>query len=129
MAEANRALREGDGGLRRILLSWDAAPMRWGRDPSPTGSGCIAGLHCRGVLAAVQKLEDIHASPLWQLKAQVDSGGKGRDLSNGPAAPRTLVATNFVPCADDHRNACEIQSWHWPRLRIRNAGRLRHDSL
>ena len=85
MIEANRAYAVGDEErLRRILEAWENSPESvQGSDPEAAQrrlSRRISQLEEQLVIYT-RELEELKASPLWQLKAMVDeAAARGKDL-------------------------------------------------
>jgi hypothetical protein len=85
MAEANRAYADGDETqLRLILQAWERSPEAVpGNDAFAIRLRLIRRIgQLEEQLAALQiELDELRASPLWLLKANVDeASAKGRDL-------------------------------------------------
>ena len=85
MIEANRAYAVGDEErLRRILHAWENSPESvQGSDPEAAQlrlSRRISQLE-EQLAVYTRELEELKASPLWQLKAMVDeAAARGKDL-------------------------------------------------
>jgi hypothetical protein len=85
MIEANRAYAVGDEErLRRILQAWENSPESvQGSDPEAEQlrlSRRIAQLEEQLVVYS-RELDELKASPLWQLKVMVDeAAARGKDL-------------------------------------------------
>ena len=85
MIEANRAYAVGDEErLRRILHAWENSPESvQGSDPEAAKlrlSRRISQLE-EQLVVYTRELEELKASPLWQLKAMVDEAAtRGKDL-------------------------------------------------
>ena len=110
MIEANRAYAVGDEErLRRILEAWENSPESvQGSDPEATRlrmSRRISQLQEQVVLYT-RELEELKASPLWQLKAMVDeAAARGKDL----VADMVRRLQRDVIAA---RNRLDAMRWH-----------------
>lgn len=85
MIEANRAYAVGDEErLRRILEAWENSPESvQGRDPEAARLRLARRISQmeEQLVVYTRELEELKASPLWQLKTMVDeAAARGKDL-------------------------------------------------
>lgn len=110
MIEANRAYAVGDEErLRRILQAWENSPESvQGSDPEATQlriARRISQLE-EQLVVYTRELEELKASPLWQLKAMVDdAAARGKDL----VADMVRRLQRDVIAA---RNRLDAMRWH-----------------